>query len=59
MKHKGPISSLRIPNKLYLLWDRRNKLQRKLGASVLKYTVMALRARFSALKLMKILSSQD
>jgi len=41
MKHKGPIASLSIPNKLYMFWDKRNKLQRKMGASVLKYTVMA------------------
>lgn len=41
MRHKGTAASLCIPNKLYLLWDRRNKLQAKLGASVLKLSAMA------------------
>ena len=32
--HDQPIASLVIPNKLYLLWDKKKDLQRKLGISV-------------------------
>jgi len=41
MKHKGTIASLCIPNKLYLLWEKRKTLQRKLGSRELKLVEMA------------------
>lgn len=31
-----PVASLEIPNKLYLLWDRKISLQKKMGVSVSK-----------------------
>lgn len=38
---KKPIADLVIPNKLFLLWDRKTTLQRKLGACVSKHYDMA------------------
>ena len=32
--HDQPIASLVIPNKLYLLWNKKKDLQRKLGITV-------------------------
>ena len=33
-RDQQPIASLVIPNKLYLLWDKKKDLQRKLGIAV-------------------------
>lgn len=38
---RKPIVDLVIPNKLFLLWDRKTTLQKKLGACVSKHYDMA------------------
>ena len=38
---RKPIANIGIPNKLFLLWDRKTTLQRRLGASVSKYYDLA------------------
>ena len=38
---RKPIADIVIPNKLFLLWDRKTALQRKLGASVSKHCNLA------------------
>lgn len=38
---REPIGTLVIPNKLFLLWDRKTALQRKLSASVSKHYDLA------------------
>ena len=40
-KDQDPVASLVIPNRLYLLWDRRVCLQKNLGVSVSKHSDMA------------------
>ena len=41
MRKKKPVASLIVPNKRYLLWDRRVGLQKDLGVSVSKHSEMA------------------
>jgi len=41
MQHMQPVTSLRIPNQFYLLLDRKNCLEKLLGASVSKHLDMA------------------
>ena len=38
---RKPTADIVIPNKLFLLWDRKTTLQRKLGASVSKHCNLA------------------
>ena len=38
---RKPIANIIIPNKLFLLWDRKTTLQRRLGASVSKHYDLA------------------
>ena len=40
-KDQDPVASLVIPNRLYLLWERRVCLQKNLGVSVSKHSDMA------------------
>ena len=41
MQHMDPVTSLRIPNRFYLLADRKNCLEKMIGASVSKRLEMA------------------
>ena len=41
MQHKDPVASLQIPNKFYVFADRKNTLEKMIGASVSKRLEMA------------------
>ena len=41
LDHKQPVASLQIPNKFFLLSDKKNCLEKLLGTSVSKHSEMA------------------